>query len=447
MKRLLFILLISCFSFVVNAQIITTFAGGGTTGIGDGGPATAAIISDPIGGILDKSGNYFFVSKVGNRIRKVDYSGIITTIAGTGVSGYSGDGGLATAALLKDPEDVTLDTAGNLYVTDAGNNCVRKINGVTGIITTIAGNGIASFSGDGGLATAATLNNPLCLCFDTCGNLFITDNQNNKVRKINTAGIISTYAGTGIYGYSGDSGPASSAQLWLPWGLTIDKMNNLFVADWGNFRIRKISDSKIITTYAGSGSTYTYNGDNIAATSAQCDPGHITMDKYGNLFIAEEFYNYRVRMINSAGIISTVAGNGIAGHSGDGGYATDAEFDYPGGIAIDSCQNLYITDIGTSSGRIRKVNYVQCDYLFVKNENVITQMNIYPNPTNDQLQIDNIATPTNYNLQNIVGATLQHGTLKEGSNSISLSALPTGIYLLELIDEKGNRTVKKIIKE
>ncbi len=256
---------------------------------------------------------------------------------------------------MKNPEDVALDNAGNLYIADAGNNKIRKINIATGVISTFAGTGVAGHFGDGGPATAAQLNNPLCICFNRKGELFITDNQNNCVRKIDTFGVITTYAGNTIFGFSGDGGPATAAQLWLPWGIEADTLDNIFIADNSNFRIRKVDALGIISTIAGTGLAYTYNGENIPATSAQFHPGHLAIDKFRNLYIAEEFYNYRVRKIDTFGIISTVAGTGVPGFSGDGGLATSAQINYPGGLAFDACGNLYVSDI--NNARIRKVAY------------------------------------------------------------------------------------------
>ena len=351
MKHLLFILLFVPVS--VNAQIITTIAGGGTGG--DGVPATAASIYDPNGLAFDAYGNLYFADNLGSLVRKIDTSGIITTIAGTGTTGFSGDGGPSTAAQIDQPPGITVDAIGNLYIADAQNNRIRKVTVATGVISTVVGNGTAGFSGDGGLATAAALNRPSDVCFDNLGNLYIADNVNSRVRKVNTLGVITTFAGNGLLGSTGDGGPATAAEC-TPYSICIDHSGNLLIAEEGVGlgTIRKVDTSGIITTIAGSTSGYTYNGDGIPATSATLDPSYIAFNKIGELLISDT-YNNRIRKIDSAGIIHTVAGNGTNGYTGDAGMATSAEISEPSGIAFDVCGNLYVGQVTTP--RIRKVTY------------------------------------------------------------------------------------------
>jgi type IX secretion system substrate protein len=346
--------LLLLFPFALHAQTINTFAGGGISGVGDGGPATAATIADPVGGIFDQYGNYYIASNLGgNRIRKVDTKGIITTVAGNGTPGYTGDGGLATSAHLYNPASVAFDSLGNFYIAEIQNCTIRKVDIKTGVITTIAGNGSPGYGGDNGPATAAILASPNDICFDKSGNLYIADAQNDRVRKISTAGIITTILGDGTPAFSGDDGPATAAQSWLPWGLAIDDTGNLYVAEDGSDRVRKISTTGIITTVAGNGG-YIYTVDGIPATNAPIAPCRIRFDQSGNLIIADDL-NYRVLKVDVAGILHSIAGNGTSGFTGDGGPATAAEFNYPSGIAIDACGNLYIPD--ASDKHIRKISY------------------------------------------------------------------------------------------
>ena len=252
MKRTLFILALA-FYLHTNAQIITTVAGNGTAGYsGDGGQASAAEFNEPSDVIFDASGNLYVADWNGNRVRKVTTSGIITTIAGTGVGSYNGDGGQATAAEIYRPEKIILDGSGNIYILDTYNNRVRKIN-TSGIITTIAGNGSGFTSGDGGYATAAGIYQPTGLAFDASGNIFIAEYLGNRIRKVSTAGIVSTIAGNGTASYSGDGGLATAAELNLPISLIFDVSGNLYVTDFQNNRIRKINTAGIITTVAGNG--------------------------------------------------------------------------------------------------------------------------------------------------------------------------------------------------
>src|SRR6266446_5915776 len=270
---------------------IITVAGSGAPGFdGDGGPATSAQLRDPSSVVIDSAGNLFIADTINNRVRHVAAgSGIITTVAGTGVPGFSGDGGPATSAQLNYPTSVAVDTAGHLFIADQSNLRIRRVAAATGIITTVAGTGIPGFSGDGGPATSAELNYPTSVAIDTAGNLFITDANNNRIRRVAAAtGIITTVAGTGIPGFSGDDGQATDAKLNFPYYVVVDAAGSLFIVDTGNSRIRKVTATTgIITTIAGTGAPG-FGGDDGPATSAQLwTPTGIAVDAAGNLFIAD----------------------------------------------------------------------------------------------------------------------------------------------------------------
>ncbi len=355
--------------------IINTVAGSGTYGYsGDNGQATSAALGVIYSGVaFDAVGNIYIADSGNNRIRKVTAStGIITTVAGNGTSGYSGDGGQATSAMLSGPEGLALDSAGNIYIADTGNNRIRKVTASTGIITTVAGNGASGYSGDGGQATSASLYYPYSVAFDAAGNLYIADEQNHRIRKVTAStGVITTVAGNGTAGYSGDGGQATSAELNFRWGLALDSAGNLYIADCMNNRIRKVTASTgIITTMAGNG-TAGYSGDGGQATSAELYyPAGLALDSAGNLYIADDTNNRIRRVTASAGIITTVAGNGTAGYSGDGGQATSAELYYPSGLALDSAGNIYIAD--TMNHRIRVVGVNQAQTITFSNPGILT---------------------------------------------------------------------------
>jgi sugar lactone lactonase YvrE len=339
-------------------QTISTIAGNGTSGYSsDGIAATASELSGPQGLALDASGNIYIADLVNNRIRRIDIStGLISTIAGNGTGAYNGDGVLATAAEINQPSALNFDPAGDLYFTDRGNNRVRKITKGTGIISTIAGNGTAGYNGDGIAATTAELSSPNEVSFDASGNIYIADWFNHRVRKVNiTTGIISTVAGTGTGGYNGDGIAATTAEINAPCGITFDTMGNMYVCEYGGFRVRMISATTgLISTVAGNG-TGGYNGDGIAATAAELNgPAYIKFDNAGNMFIGDAS-NQRVREISgSTGIISTIAGNGIQGYNGDGISATTAELNDPFYIYFDKINCcLYIADY--QNARIRKI--------------------------------------------------------------------------------------------
>jgi sugar lactone lactonase YvrE len=340
--------------------IITKVAGGGKTGLGDGGPATSAQLSYPYGVALDAAGNLYIADAGYSRIRKVDINGIITTVAGGGNNPGNdgvGDGGPATSAQLNNPPGVALDAAGNLYIADLDNHRIRKVD-INGIITTVAGGGTSGL-GDGGSATSAHLNYPFGVALDAAGNLYIADAGNSRIRKVDINGIITTVAGGGTSGL-GDGGSATSAQLYYPYGVALDAAGNLYIADTYNNRIRKVDTNGIITTVAGKEGCC-FSGDGGPATSAQLrSPYGVALDAAGNLYIAD-FDNYRIRKVDIHGIITTVAGHGdVYGGLGDGGPATSALLK-SNGVALDAAGNLYIAD---AFSRIRKVDVSQSAAIF-----------------------------------------------------------------------------------
>lgn len=337
--------------------IITTVAGNGTLGeSGDGGLATNAQIGDTTGLIVDAAGNLYFADGPG-RIRKVDANGIVSTMAGTGVSGYSGDGGAATNAQFNlalgdtGQSGIVIDAEGNLYIADTDNNRVRKID-TNGIVTTVAGNGNEGDAGDGGPATSAELNLPSDVAVDHAGNLFIADSENARIRRVDAHGIITTVAGDGTLDDSGDGGPATSAELGGPSGVAFDAAGNLYIADLTG-RIRKVDTHGVISTVAGK-SASGYSGDGAPALSAELNlPTDVVVDSTGRLYIVDHGNN-RIRVVGTNGIIDTVAGNGTVGASGDEGLATNAQIYGPVGIAADAAGDIYVAEY--SNRDIRKVD-------------------------------------------------------------------------------------------
>jgi len=387
---------------------VSTIAGAGVTGFaGDGGPAINALFHGVSGVAVDSTGNILLADSLNHRIRRISTAGIITTIAGTGVEGFSGDGGLATAAMLNRPEKVAVDGAGNIYISDCFNYRVRKIS-TDGVIRTIAGIGFAGFytdgpavarslgwpqgitvdgagtvyiadlgsnsvrrvstdgmmtrvagnftpgrSGDGGAATAAQLNHPVVVAFDPAGGYYIADDRNHSVRRVSSGGVISTIAGTGTCGYSNPGTAARDAMLCTPSGLAAGAGGTVYISQFSGSVVQKVSGG-VISNFAGKDHQPGFSGDGGQAVDAQlAAPQGIAMDSAGNVYIAD-MLNHRVRKVAPNGIITTVAGNGTAGFSGDNGAAVNASLNLPYAVAVDHQSNLYIVEAGNL--RVRKVS-------------------------------------------------------------------------------------------
>jgi len=379
-----------------TSGMASVFAGTGANGFsGDGGPAAKAELNNPVGLAMDASGNLYIADSGNNRIRKIAPDGIISTVAGNGKEAYSGNGGPATSAALNFPLAVAVDAGGNLYIADTSNSVVRMVT-PAGIITTFAGVNNAANGGDHGPATSAALNQPQGVAVDGAGNVYISDTGNNTVRVVGTNGIINQFAGNYGAGNTGDGGYATSALLNGPTGLAIDPSGNVYIVDQNNYRIRRVTPQGIISNYAGAG-VQGGAGDGGVATGATMNPRNIFLDQNGNLFIADGGNN-RVREVTASnGVINTIAGNGLAAitprglvlkgdilyysdlasnrirslnlttgqtsvvagtgaasFSGDGGSALTATLNAPRGLAMDSSGNFYIADTGNQ--RIRKVD-------------------------------------------------------------------------------------------
>ncbi len=337
-----------------RGQIITTiagngfgagvFAGGGYSG--DGGPATAAKLSSPIGITTDAAGNIYFAEQFNHVIRKVDVHGVITTIAGTGAYGFSGDGGPATAALLKEPLFPVCDGAGNIIFSDGGNRRIRKIS-TAGIITTIAGCDSSHLTGDGNPATAMVLSGPSGIALDKHGNILFAD---GVVNKITPSGLLYRFAGCDACSTYRDGAPATLVALNVQ-GIAFDTVGNLYLADQVK-KVLIVDTNGIISTFAGR-VTAGYAGDGGPAIDAELSsPFSVAVDHYGNVLIGD-YGNNVIRVVNTSGIISTIAGSDSLGYTGDGGPATDARLYGTGGMAFDPDNNLLFCDI--TNNVVRKV--------------------------------------------------------------------------------------------
>ena len=401
--------------------IITSVAGNGQTGeSGDGGPALDAELFEPRNMTIDAAGNYYFCEPYEHRVRKVSRDGTITTVAGTGSQYFGGgDGGPATSATLNVPSGVALDAAGNLYIADTYHNRIRKVD-LNGIITTVAGNGAQSYSGDGGPATSARLNLPADVAVDAAGNLYIADQFNNRIRKVDTNGIITTIAGTGHESFAGDGGPATSAYLDNPRGIAVDAAGNVYFAELWNYRVRKVDTNGIITTLAGSGphggtqAPSNCVGDGGLATKAGLgEVDGVAVDAAGNVYINDIWCN-RVRRVDTNGTITTVIGDGFGNNTGENIPATQTSVG-TSGIALDGTGNIYLVD--GKIDRIRKVDVSQSAVSFAS-QNVGTvspaQTVVVTNTGNQHVDLTNL---------NLTGEfALQSGTERDCSDTSDLGA-------------------------
>ena len=440
-----FMLLIAGNTSTQAQGIMTTWVGDSTAGYtGDGGPASLAEISGPHDICFDAAHNFYFIDQNNYAIRKVSAStGYISTLAANGMT-FSLDGTVITDSFGQ-PAYLCVDGAGNVYFTDDYLNEVFKINGVTGIATVIAGNGIPGYSGDGSVGTNAQLSYPMGICLDASANVYVVDYGNNVIRKINaTTGIITTVAGTGIVAYTGDGGPATAATFSNPMCICIDPSGNLYVADEGNYAIRKIAAATgIITTIAGNG-TYGFSGEGGPATSASIGSiDGICIDAHGDIYIDD--ISCSCRKISAAtGNINIVAGDPYAsGYTGDGGSAISELLNEPAGLCVDpSNGNIIIADWGNN--RLRKATQPGYGATGVKNVTTSSQLSIFPNPSSGKFTIQTSAQQKNTGVDicNTVGEIVYSATINGTQNNIDISTQPAGIYFVKINSADGLQTLK-----
>lgn len=449
MKLRIYLLHFASLLLVYNcsyAQIITTAVGTGSAAFsGDGGLATAAALHTPHGITFDAAGNLYICDVNNNRIRKVTPAGIISTIAGTGVAGDTPDGALATATKVSQPFDVVVDAAGNIYYCDQNNHKVKKIS-TSGIVNTIAGTGTIGFTGDGGPATSARLNTPTGLVFDVAGNLYFADQYNHRIRKISPAGIITTVAGTGSAAYGGDGGPATAASLSFPNFLSLDNSGNVLITDNGNHRIRRLTPGGIITTIVGNGVS-TFAGDGGQATNASIYyPGEAMMDAAGNIYVSDNINN-RIRLVNTSGFISTFCGTGAGTFCGDGGPAISACINGPVDIAIDGAGSLHISDL--ANNRIRKIVFSNTPPQFV--EGASTSLSVCQNAP--ATSINSLLAATDINAgQTLTWSLLlspAHGTASVGytTTATGSTVTPTGLTYTPTAGYTGTDVFSVIVSD
>lgn len=429
-------------SLTASAQTkqITTICGTGAASYGgDNTFATAAKLNNPSGVAVDDSGKIYIADKNNGRIRRINRAGIIVTMAGNGTPGFTGNNIPATNAAIA-PSGIAVDDSGNVYIAEANNNCVRRVS-KTGIISMYAGNGTSGFMGDNGIATAAELANPVAVAVDAAHNLYISDQNNNRIRKVTPLGIITTVAGGGSGGM-GDGGPATAGTLSGPAGIALDKVGNLFIVDQTNNVIRKVNTSGVISTFAGSGAVG-FSGDGGNALSARFNyPVNVAVDDSNFVYIVEGNNNV-IRKVDAIGNINTVVGVNSPGFSGDGGPATAAKISNPAALAIDTAGQLFIADL--ANHRIRKV----APKSHVGVQTVASQsgsLAIWPNPAANSLNVtaevnEPAACNASISITDASGRVLYTNvaTLAAGKldTSIDIDSFPAGTYFLSLSSAAG----------
>ncbi len=427
---------------VAGAQIISTVAGNGSLVYsGDSAAATNASFYYPMGVAVDATGNIYIADALNSVVRKVGTDGNITTVAGTGMAGFGGDGGPATAdsAKLNSPAGLAVDIAGNLYIADAGNGRIRMIT-TFGTISTVAGGG--SSTSDGSVATDYSLSAPAGIAFDGAGNMYLTDDGRvYKTVRPGAVTYINIIAGIGGTGFSGDGGPATAALFNEPQGIAVDLAGNVYVADKSNFRIRQINTSGTINSVAGNGDGAgsgfgAFSGDDGPAISAALNfPTGIAIAPGGSIYIADR-NNNRIRLLTPSGTITTIAGNGTSGFGGDGGLAADAKLSAPGSVAVDVNGNLFIAD--ELNNRIRKItglgSFTGVNNLPAKPSSI----SVYPNPATDNFIVSGLNTSDRLCLYDAIGRQVSAQTATATQLRVDINGLTAGVYFLQVWDASGN---------
>ncbi len=441
-----FLVVTSFANIQANAQYISTFAGHkiADTGAysGDGGLAVNAQLNSCTSVAVDGAGNVYIADRGNHVVRRVDNAGIISTFAGTGAAGFSGNGGNATAAKLNMPTSVATDAAGNVYISDMGNNRVRRVN-PSGIITNFAGNGVATYSGDADSAHLASINGPEGLAVDASSNVLIADAGNHVIRRVSTSGIISTVAGSGLIGNSGDGGPATAARMYSPSGVATDAAGNIYIADVINNKIRRVSSSGIISTFAGTGAAGN-SGNGGAATAANLRfPSGVSVDGIGNIYIADQG-NYNVRIVNASGVISNYAGVSTSGYDGDGGLATIAKLGSPKNVYVDGWGRVYIAD--NTNHVVRLVASTASTSMV----SPLQQLLIFPNPTSGSFTISlpSANASAHITVSDITGKVVFQKQVGYSISNIQvdLSEVAPGSYIITVASENKVYTSNLVIE-
>ena len=445
MKTIIILICALVASLAADAQIITTFAGNDTTGYcGDGMLAIYSCISNPIGVTIDLFGNLYISDAHNRRIRKVDVAGIISTVGGNGINGYRGDDSLATGAEFCDMAYINILYDENLYIPDVCNNRIRKIDIVTGVISTAIGDGVFGYSGEGVAATDAELCYPFSVSVNRFGRMVFSE-VSARIYEVTDSGKLHLLAGSdSLGGFGGNGGPATAAVFNHAVDVAFDPWGDMYVSDLGNAVVRLVDTNGYVYPFAGTDTTFGYSGDGGQATNALLQsPEGIATDGAGNVYFSDQVNNAVRRVDHETHIITTIAGTGVAGFSGDGGSATAAKICGPAGLAFDQDGNLYIADYGNN--RIRKVTNAGVPLRARQPAAVAGDaVKVYPNPATTQLTVEG-ARGCGLTLVDAVGQavwSLREAGMKE---TIPLTGLAPGVYTLVAVNaETGERVVRMV---
>ncbi len=425
MKKILLTITLLANALLNQAQVVTTFAGSGATGSTDA-TGIAASFNLPYGVCTDASGNVYVADGGNNKIRKITPAGVVSTFAGSGTAGSTDATGIA--ASFNSPRGVCTDATGNVYVADELNHKIRKIT-PAGVVSTFAGSGTAGSADATGIA--ASFYYPCGVCTDATGNVYVADYSNHKIRKITPAGVVSTFAGSGTAGSTDATGIAAS--FYAPIGVCTDAAGNVYVADANNSKIRKITPAGVVSTFAGSGANGSTDATGIAASFNF--PYGVCTDATGNVYVAD-YSNHKIRKITPAGLVSTFAGSGVVGSTDATGIA--ASFNLPYGVCTDASGNVYVAEEGNH--KIRKIDILSTT---ITEKGVMNSvMHVYPNPSTSALTIQTNEIIESVSIYNSLGSLIQ----TESKTSFSVEKLSVGIYTLQIKTIKGIGVVR-FIKE
>jgi len=409
---------------------VSTFAGSRTTGSADG-QGTAANFTNPYGVCVDASGNVYVADAGNNKIRKISPGGLVSTLAGAGQLSPGSADGQGTVARFNNPRGICVDASGNVYVADADNHKIRKIS-PSGLVSTLSGSGTQG--SDDGQGTAASFNGPTGVCVDASGNLYVADQMNNKIRKISPSGLVSTFAGSGSQGSADGQGTAAS--FYYPHGVCVDASGNVYVADYNNNKIRKISPSGLVSTLAGGVAYGSADGQGMAASFR--GPNGVCLDASGNVYVADT-YNQKIRKISPSGLVSTLAGSGTQGS--DDGQGTSASFNGPFGVCVDASGNVYIADY--TNLIIRKITIGSANGI---ETTTISSLNIYPNPAQNILHLQlNESIQGTVSITDLQGQTILSQAINDNNAQINTSNVANGVYVLKVVSEKASYTKQVVI--